>query len=221
MADRPILFSAPMIRALLDGRKTQTRRVLKPQPDTTSQPSGQGQWGAKNRYGYWAPAAEIRPYSPGDRLWVREAFWTCEDCGYCNHVVGANSAGVGDRKCCAACDTMLPKPKTSPIFMPRYNSRLTLTVTNVRVQRLQDISEADAWAEGCKRGIPWDSGLGFFPAEEPHADGKSWVGWDDAREWFNDLWNSIHGLDAWDANPWVCAITFDVTQGNIDQIGVR
>lgn len=82
--------------------------------------------------------------------------------------------------------------------MPRWASRLTLIVTDVRVQRLQDISRGDAMGEGC----PFQN----------MADG------DDPREWFRALWNSLHGPDAWDANPWVCALTFTVHRCNIDQM---
>jgi len=185
MPDRPIIFSAPMVRALLDGRKTQTRRVLKPQPDSR----GRGFLDSK------------LPYSPGDRLWVREAFWTCEACGYLNHAVGANNSGTAGRHCCASCDALLPKAKRSPIHMPRWASRLTLTVTDVRVQRVQDISAADAIAEG------------IAPAANSMTIDCDTL---NPRDSFASLWNSIHGPGAWDANPWVAAITFTVRKGNID-----
>lgn len=102
------------------------------------------------------------------------------------------------------------------IHMPRWASRITLTVTDVRVQRLQNISEADAWAEGCKPGELNDRGEPF-PAEEPHPK-CGWVGWDCARDWYADLWDSLHGPDAWETNPWVAAYTFTVQSGNIDSL---
>ena len=224
MADKPIIFSAPMVRALLDGRKTQTRRVLKPLPRRTiffdPQKAGADQFQEPH-------------YATGDRLWVREAFTTCEkhkfmiayradgECGaWCwdgdgkpifihhGHVLEASPRGqwgfarYGGRW-------------RSPIHMPRWASRLTLTVTDARVQRLQEISEADAWAEGCRRGDATDNG-GYFPADETDPSGIGWRGWDCACDWYADLWNSLHGTDAWDTNPWVAAYSFTVQRGNID-----
>lgn len=224
MADKPIIFSAPMVRALLDGRKTQTRRVLKPLPRRTiffdPQKAGADQFQEPH-------------YATGDRLWVREAFTTCEkhkfmiayradgECGaWCwdgdgkpifihhGHVLEASPRGqwgfarYGGRW-------------RSPIHMPRWASRLTLTVTDARVQRLQEISEADAWAEGCRRGDATDNG-GYFPADETDPSGIGWRGWDCACDWYADLWNSLHGPEAWDANPWVAAYSFTVQRGNID-----
>lgn len=101
------------------------------------------------------------------------------------------------------------------IHMPREFSRLTLAVTEVRVQRLQDITEADAWAEGCKPGELNDRGEPF-PAEEFDPHGSR--GWDCARDWYADLWEKLHGEGAWDANPWVAAYSFTVQLGNIDQV---
>jgi len=101
--------------------------------------------------------------------------------------------------------------------MPRWASRLTLTVTDVRVQRLQEISEADAWAEGCRQG-EMDDHEKPFPADEPDPSGIGERGWDNARDWFGDIWNSLHGPDAWEANPWVAAISFDVHCLNIDDL---
>lgn len=211
--DKPIIFSAPMVRALLDGRKTQTRRLLKPKNHNTDlQCNGRGEWW------WWTPGAgapHIRqpvPYAVGDRLYVREAFWSCEECGYLNHVVGANSAGTGDRRCCASCDAMLPKAKRSPIHMPRSRSRLTLTVTEVRVQRLQDISDRDAMAEGIER---LRSGRGFY--DPTMGKGMVHLGHKlgTARAAYALLWDSLHGDGAWRLNPWVAAYTFTVNHGNI------
>jgi len=208
MTDKPIIFSAPMVRALLDGRKTQTRRVLKPQPDTTSDPSGQGQWGSVNRYGYWRPVAEICCVQSDDRLWVKETIRP----QLLRHILTGEelpdkwaAAYDADGEDVVNGDGFNCVPwwnnsgKLSPIYMPRWASRLTLTVTDVRVQRLQDISEADAVAEGVtpyKPCCPDDT--------TPAADA------------FMDLWNSLHGPAAWDANPWVYALTFTVHQDNID-----
>ncbi|MBU3035951.1 hypothetical protein [Tritonibacter mobilis] len=104
------------------------------------------------------------------------------------------------------------------LHMPRWASRITLEVTDVRVQQLQEISEADAWAEGCKRGDPNENG-GYWPAEEKHPN-VGWVGWDDARMWFSDLWDGIYQSPEkqWDANPWVVAVTFRPHLSNIDKM---
>lgn len=186
MADRPIIFSAPMVRALLYGRKTQTRRVLKP-------PYGTLEY---RRDGTWRPICT--KFFPGDRLWVREA-WT----------LGKDAGDIGrwhpdDRVFYRASDddeTTFPPRWRSPIHMPRWASRLTLTATDVRVHRLQEISEEDAQAEGISS--EWDN-FELYGQSEPYRYG------------FSALWNSIHGPGAWDANPWVAAITFTVRKGNID-----
>lgn len=175
--EKPIIFSGLMVRAIIDGRKSQTRRVLKPQPIWESEWEGYGEgcWVYTNRNDYCFPMAEYQhPIQPGDRLWVREAFAT---------------DGVVVRY--AATDDIHELRKTKPsIHMPRWASRITLDVTEVRVQRLQDISEEDARAEGVRGNAsgPW--------------------GCEGVIEDFSDLWESIHGPGSWDANPWVAAITF-------------
>ena len=210
MADRPIIFSGPMVQALLAGRKSQTRRVLKPQPDTTSDPSGLGEWGAVNRYDYWRPAAEIRPYQVGDRIWVREAFIG----PYAYEVNEYPPRDWGNKAIWFPADGPVPEKHAGQfwhrarpsIHMPRWASRLTLTVTGVRVQRLQEISEADAIAEGCDAVLA-------LTIKRPNGAHPG-----NPRECYCDLWNSLHGPGAWDANPWVVAITFSVQRGNIDQM---
>jgi len=222
MTDKPIIFSSPMVRALLEGRKTQTRRILKPQPDTTSDPTGRGQWGRCNRYGYWMPASEIQPITPGDRLWVREACRTWADDDFLsprqieeifNDTDMADAGELPDIRWEA--DLCINQP-TSTLFrpgryrharhLPRAFSRLTLTVTDVRVQRLHEISNEDCIAEGI----------------EPHGHAFTGYGaqsdvWMAPYDSFASLWNSLHGPEAWgDANPWVAAYTFTVQRGNID-----
>ena len=221
MADKPIIFSAPMVRALMDWRKTQTRRVLKPQPKVLKN----GIW--------YRPYPVLRPlqwaylhgdriagfadtrYAPGDRLWVREAFsyetLDVDRNGFMPPWYWADGNPMsGD----------FTRPK-SPIHMPRWASRLTLTVTDVRVQRLHDISEEDAIAEGVE---PLHTG--YFPygittflttfvgdREVPAQCCRT------AKHSYEMLWNSLHGPDAWDANPWVAAYSFTVQRGNIDTQG--
>lgn len=94
----------------------------------------------------------------------------------------------------------LPKWR-SPVVMPRWASRITLKITGVRAQRLNDITEEEAKAEGCEM----EDG---FPKLQPDPSGIGEVGWDSAIEWYSDTWQSIHGPDSWDANPWVWVIEF-------------
>ena len=236
MADRGIPFSAPMIRALLDGTKTQTRRI---QAEGVSM-AGSIDHSSGRPIAIDATAWDRRwpvktKYAVGDRLWVREAWRTgngfdevnattmaerCLDAGYKKPwapIQYEADKSVRDWILDGHAFGTRPGRYRHARFMPRWASRLTLTVTDVRVQRLQDISEADAWAEGCKRGDPTDNG-GYFPADE-HDQTKCCVrGWDNARDWFSDLWDSLNGEGAWDANPWVAAYTFTVAHCNIDQV---
>ena len=229
MADKPIIFSAPMVRALLDGRKTQTRRVLKPQPHEyaghfwiTDRHSGEC------RIDDWTQGrAGCLPYFPGDRLWVREA-WRAMDRQdeFSGSQIATQCLDVGYKRPWSpiqyevdgARDNWIAGPHgfgTKPgryrhaRFMPRWASRLTLTVTEVRVQRLQEISEADAVAEGLE-AEPSHLGISTNYCFGATAYSR-------AKPAFCALWNSLHGPDAWDANPWVVALTFDVHRGNIDQ----
>jgi len=210
MTDKPIIFSAPMVRALLESRKTMTRRVLWPQPVEGAQFQGIDRDGKALFTVGCIYGKQSLPYAPGDRLWVREACatWGC----------GPEKPDVPYPVAYAADDPEWSAIKAdareaggwkirSPIHMPRWASRLTLTVTEVRVQRLQDISEADAKAEG----------IGAF--EYAFAVDKRRPQGARFTDAFADLWNSLHGPDAWDANQWVAALTFTVQRGNIDQIG--
>lgn len=218
MTDRPIIFSGPMIRALIEGRKTQTRRVLKPKGHASL---FSGEWSDNyvlcDENSAWRNQ-DIR-YALGDRLWVRE---TWAKTSICPIVETIDNPWFVYRECDNRCDYGGPwKPS---IFMPRAASRLTLTVTDVRVQRLQDISNKDARAEGAT-GKPRSSGYrnaysGWsmdWPDAEP-AEGWRWVSLDSPRLAFASFWNDINGTDAWDANPWVVALTFDVHQQNIDHM---
>ena len=204
-----------MVRALLDGRKSQTRRLIKDRGarpefcggryDDRNDPSNWG-WEDTER-GEWITLDKFRtyrfvPYAPGDRLYVRETVTRQE-----------TDQGVGFQTYAADGSQVWPltqwyhKRNVIPsIHMPRWASRLTLTVTDVRVQRLQEISEADAVAEGCAEGHVVDDISGVHE------------GWS-ARTDFRTLWNSLHGPGAWDANPWIVAISFTVQHGNIDRIG--
>lgn len=212
MKDRPILFSGPMVRALLDGSKTQTRRVVKLKISETLEWFGGksdadddrelnellGQRTEDEGLRVWCSdypeeGSEVIhcPYGqPGDRLWVREAWGI----GLCGSRVSLKAEAWPDgwpvdRLRYAADGTNIGTACVRPsIHMPRWASRITLEVNGVRVERLQDISRGDAMAEGCP-----------FPNM---ADG------DDPRKWYADLWNTINGPGSWDANPWVWVVEF-------------
>lgn len=205
MADRPILFSAPMVRALLAGTKTQTRRALNPQPHligTTGSYVGKDGKGHKLRI------------AVGDRLWVRE---TWAPLTYITHNDPGPQAIIDGgfyRADEGTVDGEVSKWKPS-IFMPRHASRITLTVTDVKAKRLQDISEADAKAEGIDAygGIDPDCSGYLNYANNSH-DGY----WLAPKASYASLWNHINGPGSWAANPWVVAYSFSVQHGNIDQI---
>lgn len=228
MTDRPILFSAPMVRALLEGRKTQTRRVLRPQPGPFDALfSDAGKWWTGD-----AESGEVHevlrvPYAIGDRLWVREAFsvvfgggMSVSGDGEWDYIVEYRSGGqielsydghYDSDPYSRLADTQIGDWRPS-IHMPRWASRLTLIVTDVRVQRLRDISEADARAEGICADIA------VTDAHNHWVDlggGDLITGWD-ARDVYASLWNYINGAGAWHSNPWVMAISFRTIRANID-----
>jgi hypothetical protein len=237
MADRPIIFSAPMILALLAGRKTVTRRILKPQPYLDQS----GNFCSADRKGKvwnWGQNIDGSPclrnfvntevrFAVGDRLYVRENHYLTDDgdteyavCAVDEEEVRKHLASIASLPASFPEEVRRAHLKLRPsIHMPRWASRMTLIVTEVRVERLQDISEDDAWREGCKQGELNDHGRPF-PAEEPDPSGIGERGWECARDWFADLWEDINGDDAWDANPWVVAVSFEVVKRNIDDMPV-
>lgn len=195
MKERPILFSAPMVRALLAGTKTQTRRVVKPPRNRSAfvlLDHGKGWWPYQSDDG----ESELcddgmeHPYTcpygqPGDRLWVREAFmhepadyrWEASVSIPCRPASTVYRADFHESQ---------PGEGWKPsIHMPRSLSRILLEVTAVRVERLQDISESDAMAEGC-----------YTDPACPAYDA------------YRSLWEQINGPGSWDANPWVWVVEF-------------
>ena len=191
MKERPILFSTEMVKAILEGRKTQTRRVIKPQPnDIRESPFVKS--GIETTHGY-----EIKlKYEPGDRLWVRETWHKhSDDDDFCTGEIHyrATEICVGTK--------WIPS-----IFMPRWASRITLEVVNVRVERVQDICFEDCLSEGC------DSGFEHYDGSCNHIeDGSCCQGWHYGSKWnFRYLWDSINAKRgySWDANPWVWVIEF-------------
>lgn len=217
MTERPILFSAPMVRAILDGRKTQTRRVVKPQPESGH--DGEPYWhvGGYRAWQFRGIADPLRmgtnnplvcPYGqPGDRLWVRETwaavhFSIDPETGFADDWHGSHDIPPGDgggywSKLYAADNHPTDKEERGfswrpSIHMPRWASRITLEVTGVRVERLCEISDGDAKAEG----VELPSGIFLAGSRTPH------------RVEFFKLWESINGAGSWDANPWVWVVEF-------------
>jgi hypothetical protein len=188
MTERPILFSGPIVRAILEGKKTQTRRMIKGQRDMEfdiNDPHFGPYWLS---YATDAEGEDARvrcPYGkPGDRLWVREG-----------HALDGSQvfyrAGHAEAQSSGPRVDIRWRPS---IFMPRRASRITLEITGVRVERLQQVSGPDCWEEGI-----------------------SHAGWDPERygsvvECYRDLWQSIHGAGSWDANPWVWVVEFRVLE---------
>jgi hypothetical protein len=228
---RPILFSAPMVRALLEGRKTQTRRLLKPPrgfvPDDDPDHWDVGFWNQKEvQFVCWPEDDAVMtrramPYAVGDRLWVREIL---RQDGQGFPIYGADGASLLVRDSLTGEHMLAPdwwywKPLCPSIHMPRWASRLTLVVTDVRVQYLQDISEEDAEAEGCGGyGHDFDCNMGAPITAPFHPDNTCSCKGDSYPEVFRRLWESIHGPGSWDANPWVAAISFSVHKVNIDRM---
>lgn len=200
MAERPILFNGEMVREILAGRKTQTRRPVRPGRRVPDGWSGDvdmwalgpdGRWDAGCRTDGGGSATMLRgvtcPFgAPGDTLWVRETW--------------APAGVVGDGLEYRADNADPLSGRWTPsIHMPRWASRLTLRVTDVRVECVQDISEEDAGREGFNR----DQTVGGYT--EP---------WRSARDKFADAWTGVYGADSWDTNPWVWVVCFDVSRAS-------
>ncbi|WP_212525889.1 hypothetical protein [Actibacterium sp. MT2.3-13A] len=205
MTDKPILFSGPMIRAILDGRKTQTRRVLKP---LTPVQYERGITACETPDG----ARWRLLYAIGDRLWVREKF-AVSGIGWGKKPIDAIGGKVHytadpDHGWHDYWGNWHPS-----IHMPRWASRLTLVVTDVRVQRLQEISEADARAEGARFAMEPTRKLQGWTFDEVYSRAM-------ARDAFAHLWDGLNAKRGfgWAANPWVVALTFTVHRCNIDQM---
>lgn len=191
MKERPILFSGPKVRAILDGRMTQIRRVVKPNWWRCLDPED-----AEDL----AQAVTMCPYgAPGDRLWVQETY--AVDVPGCLRGLSYR-ADHQDPRGDGPAHPMRWRPAN---HMPRGASRLTLEVTAVRVERLQDISEADAIAEGIE---PVPGGYrNYMPEREAQGIATSFAS---PRESFFSLWESIHGADSLASNPWDWVVEFKV-----------
>lgn len=204
--DKPIIFSAPMVKAILSGTKTQTRRIIKPQPQghTAWQDDDTGEWWVSGHGEVGDTLLSLR-WAPGDRLWVKEGFSVHISAGPVIHPKGDGhpwgspiykaTFGAGLDPRCEGFSRWRPS-----IHMPRWASRITLAVKAVRVERLQDISEGDAIAEG----VTADEDPFWRPSfADPDSGGRP-----SHRASFEYLWGHIHGPNAWDANPWVSVTTF-------------
>ncbi|TXE47859.1 hypothetical protein FOT55_15010 [Serratia bockelmannii] len=224
MKERPVIFNSEMVRAILSGRKTQTRRVMKVQPSEHFHPMNMSleldysaRWytpGVIDKDGYLQPATgqvfgvagEDEGYAcpfgaVGDRLWVRETWssdfanyypndrvWYAADNNRCSDIEVVNGVrGIYSPES----DVHVPFRWRPSIHMPRWASRITLEITGVRVERLNDLSEEDAKSEGVA-----PSQHIITPPEALYRVG------------FLKLWQSIYGEESWRANPWVWAISF-------------
>ncbi|WP_223630165.1 ASCH domain-containing protein [Pseudomonas atacamensis] len=200
--ERPILFSAPMVRAILDGRKTVTRRPVKPQPEVRMVDMiGPMLTFENKRGGHWLyPNAKQQiiedcPYGqPGDRLWVQEAWAIAGGMPHDPGYVVLRSEFDGDYD---DCGNPVDRWRTAET-MDRDDCRVELEITSVRFERLQDISRADIRAEGLQ-----------CPPELASDDVSP-----NYRDWYpaawKELWNSTGG--DWDANPWVWVVEFKLVQ---------
>lgn len=215
MRSRPILFSGSMVRALLDGSKCQTRRIVKPQPpddcggievgpyhptiirrgEDEPGPEVFGAYSSDGSWGVKCPHGQV-----GDELWVRE---TWRVCGGKEYEYQQDRSQVMYRATHQedgfplTWESYTWKPS---IFMPRWASRITLDeITDVRVERLQDISEADAIAEGVK----------WFRSGAVECPGSP----ETPVQAYKQLWQSIHGPGSWAINPWVFVVSFTTISG--------
>ncbi|MET3414794.1 hypothetical protein [Methylobacterium sp. 1030] len=243
--ERPILFSAPMVRAILEGRKTQTRRVVKPSKAHADGiimlDHGRGWW-PFNMFGDSESdrGMEYPIYCPygftGDRMWVRETWADANsDDGPCilykadhnrrylmheDHFLMEDPRGrngesfdyskTGKARFSGWAGDIEGRGKgyKPSIHMPRWASRIDLEITAVRVERLKDVSEGDAKAEGVERHPKEDGWLPYGPTLMEYLDGIPYGHYEFAKHSFASLWRAINGAESWDANPWVWVVEF-------------
>lgn len=216
----PILFSTPMVQAILDGRKTQTRRVVKPQPSHNVQWNGFGvSCFTPERHiegrGKFPDGSGIKffkcPYGQvGDILWVREKTVYV----HLDHAHDLLEGFKSKRQIIYGTDfhddwMIYAKEKygykwTPSLFMAKHHCRIFLKITNVRVERLQDISETDAESEGI--GKQFSTLFNEWRFKDYYNVKDDWRS---AVSSFQSLWASINGVESWDANPWVWVIEFE------------
>ncbi|MBK0567398.1 hypothetical protein LW586_14260 [Klebsiella quasipneumoniae] len=215
MTERGMIFNAEMVRAILDGRKTQTRRPIK-WKQTRFTEIGEREDGSKwpwsedaeHACDFWHPC----PFGAvGDRIWVREAFRVhsrATDVATLVYKASERNSWTEQtrRVPVAVCNKPATPEKWTPsLHMPRWASRILLEITDVRVERLNAISEEDARAEGIIDG-------GCLNCGEPEPCGCANPE-PDATDAFAYLWQSIYGQESWNANPWVWVISFKRVEG--------
>jgi len=205
MTERPLLFSGPMVRAILYGTKTQTRRVVKSRKDPDYGCQMAPSEIAGDEY-----AARLCPYGqPGDRLWIRESLrpWSKDQELMAYAADDSNVGAWHAMNYPTRCGSQVKKSVPS-IHLPRAWSRILLEVVTVRVERLHDISERDAQAEGV---IECD---GLLDEVRLCARAKQLgIPATECRVWYAELWESINGPGSWEANPWVWVVEFKRIQG--------
>jgi len=202
MNEKPILFSGEMVKAILDGSKTQTRRIGKIQGNYVGlgveivrhATKGHEAIATHDAYPGRGTARHgiehCRFGVPGDRLWVKETFSIK---GICHAMKPSEAAKYASKNAWIYAADGATGWKWKPsIFMPRAASRIALEITGVRVERLQDISRGDCMAEGC----PFPN----IAMSQPN--------FTDPKKWYSELWESINGKGSWDANPWVWVVAF-------------
>jgi len=205
MKEHPILMSTPMVQAILDGRKRMTRRIIKKQPPTRQGPLPYG-------FGYWthiatlwffpnvAPYIRIKcPYNQiGSKLWVRETFMPCAITGEEIYLYKAD--GELNNPLIELMEKQTWKPS---IYMPHAASRITLEITDIRVERLQEITEEDAINEGVIK-----NDLAPYYGYKDYLNKQNDYGCGTAVQSFRSLWESINGIGSWESNQWVWVISF-------------
>lgn len=211
MKERPIPFNAPMVRAILAGQKTQTRRVMKPQPNVTEERLRElGAWVDGFTLSQQVDAAWQHgfvdvdcPYGrPGDRLFVQED-WQTDDSldGQPSHTFAAwpvRYEADGTTLQCGAFFGNTKGEKRHARHMPQWASRILLEIVSVRAERLQDISDADAIAEG----IGLNESAAGVPMTSPPGETLP------VATFRRDVWEPIYGDDGWNTNPWVWVVEF-------------
>ena len=237
MKERPILFSAPMVQAILDGRKTQTRRVVNQKRNPHEFIGGIGEdindpynWGFEDNNcmgNFVVLPDQFCPHgSVGDQLWVRENTYADHETSDCITLAKYFNGAHVLHDYAPDCDPdreykdsiahwWYSRDCCPSIYMPRWASRIQLEITDIRVERLNDISEEDSMAEGLKAvskdgdlykcGIPDADGL---PGNDNY--GWHWHEWEVfAKTAFRKLWQKINGIKSWDDNPWVWVVEFE------------
>lgn len=192
---RPILFSTPMVRAILEGNKTMTRRIVKPQPESIDFYEDRN---------VWFPAVSKCPYEVGDVLWVRETYRALVDCATGEFAYWSYKADMPDDF-----HKQYPHKWKSSLFMPKSACRIFLRIKSIRVERVMDISEEDAILEGVEKAPLsnmfykdyWKNGIHKF-----------------ARTSFDSLWCKINGFESWIKNPFVFVYEFERIEKPLDFI---